>query len=198
MSDPVFPAEPPLDPPEPFPVSDYTTSKAQAGDGPAESTKATAGRKGATRFHELVERGKLYEQEEGLKPGRQRQAQLVEMGRLYEKKHGLAQPEPLRRVPQEEVMQRFMGYVRMMAKPTHQQHLLRMADGAEAIRLLGLLVQFCEVTGEPSMWMDEDQEMYRQCKALLARHGGAAPTSDPAPTPEPEAADAAAAPPDVQ
>src|SRR5439155_8194418 len=41
-----------------------------------------AGRKGARRVHELIERGRLYEQEHGLTRGRQRLRQLLEEGKL--------------------------------------------------------------------------------------------------------------------
>src|SRR6516164_7630243 len=48
-----------------------------------------AGRKGARRIHQLIEQGKLYEQEHGLKSGRQRLRQLIQEGKLYEQEHGL-------------------------------------------------------------------------------------------------------------
>ncbi len=43
-----------------------------------------AGRKGAERIHQLIQRGRLYEQEHNLKRGRQRLRQLIEEGKLYE------------------------------------------------------------------------------------------------------------------
>src|SRR5919109_879948 len=52
--------------------------------------RVEAGRKGAQRIHQLIEHGKLYEQEHGLKSGRQRLRQLIEEGKLYEQEHGLA------------------------------------------------------------------------------------------------------------
>jgi hypothetical protein len=51
--------------------------------------RTEAGRKGARRIHELINHGKLYEQEHGLKSGRQRLRQLIEEGKLYEQEHGL-------------------------------------------------------------------------------------------------------------
>src|SRR5262245_26302263 len=54
------------------------------------SRHAAAGRKGAERIHQLIERGKLYEQEHDLKRGRQRLRQLIEEGKLYEQEHGLS------------------------------------------------------------------------------------------------------------
>jgi hypothetical protein len=50
---------------------------------------AEAGRKGARRIHELIQQGRLYEREHGLKPGRQRLRQLIQEGKLYEREHGL-------------------------------------------------------------------------------------------------------------
>src|SRR5205085_4246998 len=49
----------------------------EAGDWHAE-----AGRKGARRVHQLIQEGKLYEQEHGLTSGRQRLRQLIELGKL--------------------------------------------------------------------------------------------------------------------
>src|SRR5438105_1857974 len=42
---------------------------------------AEAGRKGAHRVHQLIQEGRLYEQEHGLKRGRQRLRQLIELGK---------------------------------------------------------------------------------------------------------------------
>ena len=50
---------------------------------------AEAGRKGGRHVHQLIQEGKLYEQEHGLKSGRQRLRQLLELGKLYEEEHGL-------------------------------------------------------------------------------------------------------------
>src|SRR5690348_2723919 len=49
-----------------------------------EGWHAQAGRKGARRVHQLIEHGRLYEQEHGLKRGRQRLRQLIQLGKLYE------------------------------------------------------------------------------------------------------------------
>src|SRR5438094_289440 len=54
------------------------------------SRHVEAGRKGAHRVHELIQRGRLYEQEHGLTRGRQRLRQLLEEGKLYEQEHGLS------------------------------------------------------------------------------------------------------------
>src|SRR4051812_15273262 len=40
-----------------------------------------AGRKGACRVHQLIQEGRLYEQEHGLTRGRQRLRQLIELGK---------------------------------------------------------------------------------------------------------------------
>ena len=42
-----------------------------------ERWRARAGRKGAHRVHQLIQEGRLYEQEHGLKRGRQRLRQLI-------------------------------------------------------------------------------------------------------------------------
>src|SRR5687768_633071 len=52
--------------------------------------RTEAGRKGAYRVHELIEAGKRYEREHGLKSGRQRLRQLIELGKKYEREHGTA------------------------------------------------------------------------------------------------------------
>src|SRR3954447_8680477 len=55
---------------------------------------AEAGRKGAHRRHQLMQSGRLYEQEHGLTRGRQRVRQLIELGKLYEQEHGLRPDRP--------------------------------------------------------------------------------------------------------
>lgn len=52
--------------------------------------RTEAGRKGARRIHELINHGRLYEQEHGLKSGRQRLRQLIEEGKQYEQEHGMS------------------------------------------------------------------------------------------------------------
>src|SRR5262245_4897547 len=51
------------------------------------SRHVEAGRKGARRVHRLIEEGRLYEKEHGLRPGRQRLKQLIQEGKLYEQEH---------------------------------------------------------------------------------------------------------------
>src|SRR3954451_1688737 len=68
------------------------TTEALAGSSTANpNPHAEAGRKGARRIHQLIQEGKLYEQEHGFKRGRQRLRQLIEEGKLYEEEHGLHQ-----------------------------------------------------------------------------------------------------------
>jgi hypothetical protein len=66
-----------------------TTEALQPESVEAAGWHAAAGRKGAQRIHQLIQEGKLYETEHGLKQGRQRLRQLIEQGKLYEKEHGL-------------------------------------------------------------------------------------------------------------
>src|SRR3954452_7460637 len=61
--------------------------------------RAEAGRKGAKRVHQLIQAGKLYEQEHGLKSGRQRLRQLIELGKLYEAERGTPPNGKRRRAP---------------------------------------------------------------------------------------------------
>jgi hypothetical protein len=97
---------------------------------------ALAGRKGAERIHQLIERGKLYEQEHGLKRGRQRLRQLIEEGKQYEQDHGLA---PRRRgkreapVTHELLLRRLLDLLVRIAKPSYRPALLKMAQGLEGI-----------------------------------------------------------------
>jgi hypothetical protein len=81
----------------PVPVEAEGVAEGSEVNGTAEGGwRAEAGRKGAQRIHQLIEHGKLYEQEHGLKSGRQRLRQLIEEGKLYEQEHGLS---PVRRRP---------------------------------------------------------------------------------------------------
>src|SRR5271156_1644557 len=63
-------------------------SRQPAAEDPEDATwHAEAGRKGAQRIHQLIEEGRLYEKEHGLKRGRQRLRQLIELGEGYEHEH---------------------------------------------------------------------------------------------------------------
>jgi hypothetical protein len=94
--------------------------------------RAEAGRKGARRIHQLIEHGKLYEKEHGLKSGRQRLRQLIEEGKLYEKEHGLT-PEwrrtrgsRPRRLSSEQQMHSFLQSVLRLAKPRFRSQVARL------------------------------------------------------------------------
>src|SRR4051794_10017351 len=69
--------QPTATPPEPAAPQEPAATAAQ-NDG--EHWHAEAGRKGALRVQQLIEEGKLYEKEHGLKRGRQRIRQLIELG----------------------------------------------------------------------------------------------------------------------
>src|SRR5437868_6939653 len=93
---------------------------------------AEAGRKGAFRIHELVRLGKLYEQEHGLKRGRQRRRQLIEEGKLYEREHGIVRPDQVnrkRRGPRINPRQALRGLLQglvQVAKPKYRPELIRL------------------------------------------------------------------------
>ncbi len=98
---------------------------------PPVSRYAVAGRKGAERIHELIERGKLYEKEHDLKRGRQRLRQLIEEGKLYEQEHGLSIGRRRKRgtpaTPQQ-VVRRLLDTLVRIAKPTYRAELQRLVD----------------------------------------------------------------------
>jgi hypothetical protein len=97
-----------------------------------------AGRKGAERVHQLIQKGKLYEQEHGLKSGRQRLRQLIQEGRLYEREHGLEadgdqarQHRPVR-MSSEQVLLTFFQALLRLAKPSLRKKLLRTVETLES------------------------------------------------------------------
>jgi hypothetical protein len=95
---------------------------------------ARAGRKGARRIHQLIEEGRLYEQEHGLKRGRQRLRQLIELGKLYEQEHGLRPAraskgrERLSRMDRDELLATLLQCLMRLAKPSFRGELARLAD----------------------------------------------------------------------
>ncbi len=99
---------------------------------------AEAGRKGAHRVHQLIEQGKLYEKEHGLKSGRQRLRQLLELGKLYEQEHGLAPAEPtktnerLSRTEREELLGTLLECLLRLAKPSFRSDLVRLTEALAA------------------------------------------------------------------
>ena len=93
-----------------------------------------AGRKGARRVHELIQRGRLYEQEHGLKRGRQRLRQLLEEGKLYEQEHGLGsrgRKSRGKRLSSEQALRRFLDSLLRIAKPSYRPHLLRLIEALQ-------------------------------------------------------------------
>lgn len=112
------------------PVKESST-EVQAGEVEPHSWQAEAGRKGARRVHQLIQRGRLYEKEHGLKKGRQRLRQLIELGKLYEQEHGL-RPAPrkkrLSRLDREELLATFLECLLRMAKPSFRDVLKQMAE----------------------------------------------------------------------
>jgi hypothetical protein len=95
----------------------------------AVSRHAVAGRKGAERIHQLIQRGRLYEDEHGLKRGRQRLRQLIEEGKLYEKEHGLSNGRKRRaRVSPEQVVRRLMETLVRIARPAYRPQLLKLLE----------------------------------------------------------------------
>jgi hypothetical protein len=104
-------------------------------DGVAEADwHAEAGRKGAHRVHQLIQEGRLYEQEHGLTSGRQRLRQLIELGKLYEQEHGLrpgrrkTHGQRLARVQREELLDTFVQCLVRIARPSFRAKLERLVE----------------------------------------------------------------------
>jgi hypothetical protein len=104
----------------------------------AASWHVAAGRKGAERVHQLIQKGKLYEQEHGLKRGRQRLRQLIQEGKLYEREHGpetegcQARKHHPVRMTSEQLLLTFFHALLRLAKPSLRQKLLRMVQMLES------------------------------------------------------------------
>jgi hypothetical protein len=114
-------------PPEALRVAAADTAEAISSKTP--NRHAAAGRKGGLRFHELIQRGLLYEQEHGLHRGRQRLRQLVQEGRLYEIEHGLVTENErprAERVGMDEVWQTFLRSLVRMVKPAYRDRVSRL------------------------------------------------------------------------
>jgi hypothetical protein len=96
--------------------------------------RAEAGRKGAKRVHQLIQAGKLYEQERGLKSGRQRLRQLIELGKLYEAEHGERPTDKKRgrtrlsRQERDEVVATLLRCLVRIAKPSFRAELGKLAE----------------------------------------------------------------------
>ena len=96
--------------------------------------RAEAGRKGAKRVHQLIQAGKLYEAEHGLKSGRLRLRQLIELGKLYEAEHGQSpsgkkrRGTRLSRQERDEVVTTLLRCLVRIAKPSFRQELGKLAE----------------------------------------------------------------------
>jgi truncated hemoglobin YjbI len=99
-----------------------------------ERWQARAGREGARRVHQLIQAGRLYEQEHGLKRGRQRLRQLIELGKLYEQEHGLRpvrarkHGQRLSRMGRHELMATLLECLLRIAKPSFRQELTQLVE----------------------------------------------------------------------
>jgi hypothetical protein len=123
----------------PHPAVDATEVHHEAPAASANGTEdqdwhAEAGRKGAHRIHQLIEAGRRYEAEHGLKSGRQRLRQLIELGKIYEQEHGLrpaarkARGKRLSRMEREETLATLLDCLIRIAKPSFRPELQRLAD----------------------------------------------------------------------
>ena len=95
---------------------------------------ARAGRKGARRVHQLIQQGRLYEQEHGLKSGRQRLRQLLELGKAYEREHGLRPGSPpkrgsrLSRRERDDLLATLLQCLLRIARPSFRAELGRLVE----------------------------------------------------------------------
>ena len=101
------------------------------------SRHVEAGRKGARRVHQLIEQGRLYEQEHGLKRGRQRLRQLIQEGKLYEQEHGVGPRRRTRRLNSDQVVRRLLDALVRIARPSYRAHLLRLIEVLEGVEKEG-------------------------------------------------------------
>jgi len=102
----------------------------------ARQRHAEAGRKGAQRVHQLIQEGKLYEQEHGLKSGRQWLRQLLEQGKLYEQEHGLRparhkRRQRLGRTEREELLATLLQCLLRIVKPSFRAELIRLVEALQ-------------------------------------------------------------------
>ena len=124
------PAVEPEQPAAPIPVKHTEGMNGVA----EEAWHARAGREGARRVHQLIQAGRLYEQEHGLKRGRQRLRQLIELGKLYEQEHGLRptrakkRGQRLSRLGRQELMATLLECLVRIAKPSFRAELTRLAQ----------------------------------------------------------------------
>jgi len=129
-----YPEQPAVDLTASVPQAAPVMSEAPEHTNGVGSRYAVAGRKGAERIHQLIERGRLYEHEHGLKRGRQRLRQLIEEGKLYEQEHGLGAPRrKARGVPAspEQVVRRLLDTLVRVAKPAYRAELLKLVQALD-------------------------------------------------------------------
>jgi len=81
--------------------------------------RSAAGRLGGLRVHRLVELGREYEREHGLKAGRQRLKQLIQLGKRYEVEHELRAAKPRAR-RRGDAWQEFLTALARVIKPAHR------------------------------------------------------------------------------
>lgn len=124
-----------VDAPKAEPRVEATTEASEVNDQDGENGRwhSEAGRKGAHRVHQLIQEGRLYEQEHGLKSGRQRLRQLIELGKLYEQEHGIQPKEPkksgrLSRGERQELLSTLVDCLIRIAKPSFRAELARLAE----------------------------------------------------------------------
>ena len=118
------------------PIPAEHTSAPTDGEGSHGDWHAEAGRKGAQRVHQLIEAGRLYEKEHGLKRGRQRRRQLIELGKLYEQEHGLrparAKRKRLSRAERQDVVATLLHCLLRVAKPAYRAEIARLVTTLDA------------------------------------------------------------------
>jgi hypothetical protein len=123
------------EPEQPNPVATVEVEHGEGTNGVApERWQARAGREGARRVHQLIQAGRLYEQEHGLKRGRQRLRQLIELGKLYEQEHGLRpvrarkRGQRLSRLGRQELMTTLLECLLRIAKPSFRAELMHLVE----------------------------------------------------------------------
>ncbi|MFL5341867.1 MAG: hypothetical protein ACJ8F7_17105 [Gemmataceae bacterium] len=110
-----------------------TAPEAEPVEEPTSRRHADAGRKGAHRVHQLIQEGRLYEEEHGLTSGRQRLRQLIELGKLYEQEKGLRtggrkKRVRLSRAERGELMATLLRCLQRIAKPSYRADLARLSE----------------------------------------------------------------------
>jgi hypothetical protein len=119
--------------PQEIPALGPATNGTVNGNGTRSTRHVEAGRKGARRVHQLIQEGRLYEQEHGLTRGRQRLRQLLQQGKLYEQEHGLSPRRRTRRVSSDQVVRRLLDALVRIARPSYRAHLLRLIEALDGV-----------------------------------------------------------------